>query len=112
MVDVDRRTWRPCEPPQPVFVRVAAVLPPAPVGWGRSVPMRVRAGGLRLDEIVPGALLARAQDQTGQWWYLVDTQLHIQRGEIAIAVRLFVRAAALTRSDAFGADPAQTPAQP
>lgn len=88
-------TRRRPDTPQPIWVRLAQVLPPQRgVGYGNT-PLRVRAAGLDITATVPGVLLAWHQTCTGDWWALATFELTNRRSAAGIVVTQLVPAGAV-----------------
>lgn len=63
----DPPPYRIVDPPTPVLVRLPDAIARSPAKLGAGVSLRIRAGGLDLDQTVPGRLLAWATVSTGEW---------------------------------------------
>lgn len=76
---------RRVDPPTPVWVDLAAAIPTQQASFGRNqLPLRVKAGGLKLSDSVPGELHAWARADNGAWIALVAFEMLTgnQRGRV------------------------------
>ncbi len=81
--------------PEPIWVRLAQVLPPQRgIGCGNT-PLRVRAGGINVAATVPGVLIAWHQTCVGDWWALATFELTNRSGKPAVVVTQLVPTAAI-----------------
>ena len=74
----DRTTLRIIDPPRPVLVDWSQVDPTAgrPPGFARDpLPLRVRAGGVRVEPSMPGKQHAWVRLCDGQWRALVEVEI-------------------------------------
>ncbi|WP_280381390.1 hypothetical protein [Nocardia wallacei] len=65
----DPPLWRMEDPPKKIAIDLGLAIPTtAPFGFGKDkVPMRIKAGGLKLTGQVPGLLHAWARCTDGSW---------------------------------------------
>lgn len=77
----DSTQRRVVDPPMPVLVNTAIVFSTRPRQFGfRGVVMRIRMGGLRLDDRTPGLLHAWALVNDGSWLGLTTFTVYTGNG--------------------------------
>lgn len=92
---------REVQPPRPVIVRLARLWPPERFRWGRDTPIWMRAGGIDLNDELPGLLTCWVCTETGDWLGLVDgLELGSRNGFLHLRLGpQLIRAAALRPAD-------------
>lgn len=89
----DRTTLRVIDPPRPVSVDWSQVDPTAgrPPGFARNPPpLRVRAGGVRVEPRMSGVQRAWLRLCDGQWRALVEVELTSANGRSRLALTILV----------------------
>ena len=81
--------------PQPVWVYLPRVLPPARIGGRHGVPLRVRASGLDNSATVLGILHAWHQTHTGDWYALTSFEITNRNGTASLVTTQLVTADAV-----------------
>jgi hypothetical protein len=80
-----RHALRRVDPPLPVEIEVAQILPTEIPRWGSHVPIWARMSGIDLHS-VPGLLYAWVLTQTGTWCGICSVELRSQDGRLRIAL--------------------------
>ncbi|ATY17262.1 hypothetical protein CU254_42520 (plasmid) [Amycolatopsis sp. AA4] len=78
-----RQALRRVGMPRPVWVRMSTIVP-APVGWGRSAPPWMRAGGVDAGAIVRGEQLSWVATSTGCWMAVVRMSVPSQNQRLRV----------------------------
>lgn len=88
---------RAVAPPTPVVVNLGTAIPTDASGFGRNkIAMRVKAGGLKLTDNVPGRLHAWARVADGSWLGLVEMVLRTGNGRGQLPVMQWCPASAIS----------------
>lgn len=99
-VDFSPAPWRVVDPPRRVLVAANVAIPTKPKYFGvDKLPMRVRLGGLRLGDRIPGWLYAWVQLNDGTWMALVVFTLVTGNGHGQLEMRQWCPAHALMPAD-------------
>ncbi|MGW5520026.1 hypothetical protein [Nocardia africana] len=88
---------RVVDPPRPVMVDLNLAIPTRQASFGRNkLPLRVKAGGLKLSEPVEGWLYAWARVTNGEWIAFVTFEMVTGNGRGRVKAAQWCPAAALS----------------